>query len=144
MYLLKHRLLSSTIAGLIVTIVVYMLYYAKIDDRLTLGITLTVFGILDKLLLDFWRVAYLRKNLLENLNWFFKSLETQDKSQPLWDALEYQIKTLYEVESRSYAKKYLNNALAEIYQLRDHVSYIALDTEKTKSLLQLMNFLLRK
>lgn len=144
MYLLKHRILSSTIAGLIVIVVAYILGLAKVDDRVVLGIALALFNILDKLLLDGWRSAYLRKDLLESLKSFFRKQEERNKSQPLWENLQHQIKALSEMEPCYSTKELLHDALAEISSLRDHTSFIALDESHIKSLSQLKNFLEKK
>lgn len=105
--------ISTIIASISAALLAYLLHQNSVDERVILGIALAVFGVLDKLLTELWRVSDLRAGLRESLNSFFEKLERRDQSQPLWEDLEPQISALRDIASSPGLRKLLSGAMAD-------------------------------
>lgn len=133
----RHTVVAAGLGGAAAAALAFLLDHLGTDSRVTLGLCLATFGVLEKLVLDARRSQRQRRVLHESLESFFRSMGGKERTQPLWTELQRQICALHDIEIVSERRELLRQALSEAALLCVHTSFLAITEHEAQSLLRL-------
>jgi hypothetical protein len=134
---LLDKLIAAVISGATSGLLAAFLDHLSVDSRVSLGVCLAAFGVVDKLLFDLMRDIAHRRRLRESLGFFFDQLRDRADVAPLWDDLRKELLARCDSESRGLRLRLLQAALSDVVRLTHHTSFIAIEERDIAALRQL-------